>query len=167
MNKDKLKILMVCLGNICRSPTAEGVFRHQVRQRQIEHLFDIDSAGTGTWHIGESPDHRACSAAAKRNIDLSNLKARTVSPDDFHEYDYIFAMDSKNLSDLLTIQPESAKAQVMLFLTWPDLDNGRQGYREVPDPYYSSQEDFELVLDLVEQASQEILDHLVSVYQLN
>ncbi len=167
MSNNKLKILMVCLGNICRSPTAEGIFRQQVKQRQLDHLFDIDSAGTGTWHIGESPDHRACSAAAKRNIDLSKLKARTVSPDDFHNYDYIFAMDSNNLSDLQAMQPESAKAQTVLFLTWPDLQDGRQGYQEVPDPYYSGPEGFELVLDLVEHASQEILDHLVKLHQLH
>ncbi len=167
MANEKIKILMVCLGNICRSPTAEGIFRHKARQRNLEHLFEIDSAGTGTWHIGEAPDHRACAAAAKREIDLSMLKARTVSPDDFHDYDYIFAMDSNNLNDLLVMQPKNPRAQTVLFLTWPNKETGRSGYHEVPDPYYSGPESFELVLDLVEEASEEILDHLIETHQLS
>lgn len=166
MKAEPIKVLMVCLGNICRSPTAEVVFKNEVSKRQLEHLFEIDSAGTGTWHTGEQPDHRARAAAAKRNLDLNPLQARTVSPDDFHDFDYIFAMDSTNLNDLLAIQPANAKAQTLLFLTWPDKDTGQDGYEEVPDPYYSGTEGFELVLDLVEAASRDILDHLTKLHKL-
>ena len=89
MAADSIKVLMVCLGNICRSPTAEIVFRNEVSKRNLEHLFDIDSAGTGTWHIGEQPDSRARAAAAKRDMDMESLQARIVSVNDFHHFDYI------------------------------------------------------------------------------
>jgi len=167
MATQPIRVLMVCLGNICRSPTAEVVFRNEVSKRQLEHLFDIDSAGTGTWHIGEKPDKRARAAAALRELDLAPLQARTVAADDFHNFDYIFAMDATNLSDLKAIEPANAKASTQLFLTWPDKQEGRDGYREVPDPYYSGEEGFELVLDLVEAASKDILDHIVDVHQLS
>ena len=167
MASEPIKILMVCLGNICRSPTAEVVFRNEVANRQLEHLFAIDSAGTGTWHIGEKPDKRARAAAALRDLDLEPLQARTVSPDDFHDFDYIFAMDAANLRDLKAIEPESPKANTQLFLTWPNKEQGQDGYQEVPDPYYSGTEGFELVLDLVEAASKDILDHIVEAHQLS
>ncbi|MDC1436913.1 low molecular weight phosphotyrosine protein phosphatase [Gammaproteobacteria bacterium] len=166
MSSETVKILMVCLGNICRSPTAEVAFRQEVANRELTHLFDIDSAGTGTWHIGEKPDVRARTTAAKRNMDLESLKARTVSPDDFHHFDYIFAMDTQNLNDLKAMEPVNAKANIELFLTWPDKENGQDGYQEVPDPFYSKEEDFELVLDLVEAASKDILDYIADTHQL-
>ncbi len=166
MSSEKVKILMVCLGNICRSPTAEVVFRNEVANRKLEHLFDIDSAGTGTWHIGEKPDSRAREAAAKRNMDLETLQARTVSPEDFHHFDYIFAMDTQNLSDLKAMEPVNAKSNIELFLTWPNKANGQDGYQEVPDPFYSGAEEFELVLDLVEAASKDILDYIADKHQL-
>jgi protein-tyrosine phosphatase len=165
MSSESIKVLMVCLGNICRSPTAEVVFRNEVANRKLEHLFDIDSAGTGTWHIGEQPDSRARAAAAKRNIDMDSLQARTVLPDDFFHFDYIFAMDANNLNDLKSMEPSNAKASTYLFLTWPDKDQGHDGYQEVPDPFYSGENEFELVLDLVEAASKEILDHLVDTHR--
>lgn len=166
MATEAIKILMVCLGNICRSPAAEIVFRNEVAKRQLEHLFDIDSAGTGTWHIGEKPDSRARAAAAKRNMDMESLQARTVSADDFHHFDYIFAMDSQNHSDLKAIEPVNARASTQLFLTWPNKELGQNGYEEVPDPFYSGEAEFELVFDLVEAASKDILDHLVETHQL-
>ena len=166
MLSEKVKILMVCLGNICRSPTAEVAFRHEVAKRKLEHLFDIDSAGTGTWHIGEKPDSRARAAAAKRDMDLESLQARTVRPEDFHHFDYIFAMDTQNLSDLKAMQPTSSKSNIQLFLTWPDKAGGQNGYQEVPDPFYSNEDEFELVLDLVVAASADILDHIVDTHQL-
>jgi protein-tyrosine phosphatase len=166
MSSEKVKILMVCLGNICRSPTAEVAFRQAVANRKLEHLFDIDSAGTGTWHLGEKPDSRARTAAAKRNMDLESLQARTVTPEDFHHFDYIFAMDAQNFSDLKAMQPANSKSNIQLFLTWPNKQNGQNGYQEVPDPFYSSEDEFELVLDLVEAASNDILDYIVDTHQL-
>lgn len=166
MSAESIKVLMVCLGNICRSPAAEIVFRNEVSKRQLDHLFDIDSAGTGTWHIGEKPDSRARAAAAKRNMDMESLQARTVSTDDFHYFDYIFAMDAQNHSDLKALEPENAKASTQLFLTWPNKDQGQHGYAEVPDPFYAGEAEFELVFDLVEAASKDILDHLVETHQL-
>jgi len=165
MSSESIKVLMVCLGNICRSPTAEVVFRNEVANRKLEHLFDIDSAGTGTWHIGEQPDSRARAAAAKRNMDMDSLQARTVLQDDFFHFDYIFAMDANNLNDLKSMEPSNAKASTHLFLTWPDKDQGQEGYQEVPDPFYSGENEFELVLDLIEAASKEILDHLVNTHR--
>lgn len=166
MSSETIKILMVCLGNICRSPTAEVAFRCEVANRKLDHLFDIDSAGTGTWHIGEKPDSRARAAAAKRNMDLDSLQARTVMPDDFHHFDYIFAMDSQNLSDLKAMTPANAKSNIELFLTWPNKETGQDGYQDVPDPFYSGEQEFELVLDLVEAASKDILDHIADTHQL-
>ncbi len=164
---EKIKVLMICLGNICRSPTAEVVFRNEVQKRQLDHLFEIDSAGTGDWHVGHSPDSRATKAAAKRNIDLSALKARTVKPEDFQVFDYIFAMDGNNLADLEAMQPVNSKANTELFLTWPNFTDGHDSYTEVPDPYYSGEEGFELVLNLVETASKNILDHISSLHKLS
>ena len=166
MAAESIKVLMVCLGNICRSPTAEVVFRNEVAKRKLEHLFDIDSAGTGTWHIGEKPDGRARAAAAKRDMDMESLQARTVSADDFLHFDYIFAMDAQNHSDLKALEPDNAKASTELFLTWPNKEQGQDGYAEVPDPFYSGEPEFELVLDLVEAASKDILDHLVDTHKL-
>ena len=166
MSSETVKILMVCLGNICRSPTAEVAFRNEVTNRKLEHLFDIDSAGTGTWHIGEKPDSRARAAAANRNMDLETLQARTVTTEDFHHFDYIFAMDTQNLSDLKAMEPANAKSNIELFLTWPNKANGQDGYQEVPDPFYSGADEFELVLDLVEAASKDILDYIADIHQL-
>lgn len=166
MEAAPIKVLMVCLGNICRSPTAEVVFRNEVSNRKLEHLFDIDSAGTGTWHIGEKPDSRARAAALKRNMNMDSLRARAVSNEDFHHFDYIFAMDIQNHIDLKTMEPDRALANIELFLTWPNKKEGRGGYQEVPDPFYSGEDGFELVLDLIEAASKDILDHIVNKHQL-
>lgn len=157
---------MVCLGNICRSPAAEIVFRHEVAKRKLEQLITIDSAGTGTWHTGEKPDARARAAAAQRNMNMESLKARTVSEDDFLQFDYIFAMDAQNYSDLLALEPDNAKAKTALFLTWPNNEEGQDGYTEVPDPFYAGEQEFELVFDLVEAASKEILNHLSDTHKL-
>ncbi len=157
---------MVCLGNICRSPTAEVVFRNEVARRKLEQRFEIDSAGTGTWHIGEKPDSRARTAAALRNLDMESLRARTVSVNDFYDFDYIFAMDANNYRDLKQMEPSDARASTQLFLTWPDKNSGQNGYQEVPDPFYSGEDEFELVLDLVEAASRDILDHMIDHHKL-
>ncbi len=150
--KTGIKVLMVCLGNICRSPTAEAVFRYQVEQLNLEEKIEIDSAGTGSWHIGHTPDKRASQAAANRNYDLSLIRARQVNNTDFEEFDYILAMDKENLRNLIALSPAEHHSKISLF-----LNAGDSTFDEVPDPYYSGDEGFELVLDLVEQASKNLL----------
>ncbi|MCJ8314922.1 MAG: low molecular weight phosphotyrosine protein phosphatase [Saccharospirillaceae bacterium] len=140
------KILFVCLGNICRSPTAQAVFEKTISDKNLP--VECDSAGTAAYHIGKAPDKRSIAAAKKRSVDLSSLRARQAITDDFYEFDYIFAMDKHNLADLKDIQPEGAKAQLLLFL---EPVNCKQN--EMPDPYYGEQDGFEIVLDLCHQAS--------------
>ena len=151
----QIKVLFVCMGNICRSPTAEGVFRHKVEQANLENIIVIDSAGTHAYHVGNPPDTRAQNAALKRNIDLSGQRARRVSSDDFLEFDYIIAMDEDNKDDLLSICPEGFEDRVHLFLDFADSNE-----TEVPDPYYGQGGGFEIVLNLVEDAANGLLRHL-------
>ena len=154
-NSSKISVLFVCMGNICRSPTAEGVFRHMVEQMNTEHQISIDSAGTHAYHVGNPPDTRAQASALKRNIDLSSQRARRVSSDDFTVFDYVIAMDESNKDDLLSICPSGYEDRVHLFLDFADVDES-----EVPDPYYGQGRGFEIVLDLVENASQGLLKHI-------
>ncbi|MDC0598565.1 low molecular weight phosphotyrosine protein phosphatase [Gammaproteobacteria bacterium] len=165
-----MKVLMVCLGNICRSPTAEAVFRQKVAEYNLTESIAIDSAGTGDWHIGHSPDARAIAAAAQRGIDLSKLKARLVTISDFEEYDYIFAMDKENFKNLSVMSPIDKQEKLSLFLTHSDgkatICPDAIPYEEVPDPYYSGTEGFELVLDLIDKASTNILNTLISKHNL-
>ncbi len=151
----QLKVLFVCMGNICRSPTAEGVFRHKAEQANLENTIIIDSAGTHAYHVGNPPDIRAQNAALKRNIDLGSQRARRVSSDDFLEFDYVIAMDESNKEDLLSICPEGFEDKVHLFLDFADSNE-----TEVPDPYYGQGRGFEIVLNLVENASEGLLKHL-------
>lgn len=148
-----MKVLFVCLGNICRSPTAEGVFRHQVEQAGLSGKITIDSAGTADWHRGKSPDPRTQRAAARRGYDLSSLRGRQAVADDFHNFDLVLAMDSNNLADLKTIQPKDAKAELSLFLE--RYGDGKT--QNVPDPYYGGEEGFEHVLDMLENACERLL----------
>lgn len=150
-----IKVLFVCMGNICRSPTAEGVFRHKVEQLSLENKISIDSAGTHAYHVGSPPDTRAQNAALKRDIDLSSQCARRVSSDDFSEFDYIVAMDESNKDDLLSICPAGYENRVHLFLDFADSNE-----TEVPDPYYGQGRGFEIVLNLVEDASDGLLRHI-------
>ncbi len=156
MKKKSVSVLFVCLGNICRSPTAHGVFRDQVVKADLHDLIDIDSAGTGDWHIGRSPDKRATKVAASRQYDLSDLRARQVAGADFECFDYVLAMDNQNLSDLQAMSPPSYAGHLGLFL---EFSTGFSE-REVPDPYYGGDQGFEHVLDLVEDASHGLLKHI-------
>ncbi|WP_432695361.1 low molecular weight protein-tyrosine-phosphatase [Marinobacterium sp. YM272] len=150
-------VLFVCLGNICRSPTAEGVFRRKLAQRpELEALLEVDSAGTAAYHVGNSPDSRSSAMAARRGYDLSMLRARAVDPVDFDRYRYILAMDQQNLVNLQALRPSGFSGHLGLFLDFAGKRNA-----EVPDPYYTSGErGFEEVLDLVEAASDGLLAHL-------
>ena len=150
-----VKVLFVCMGNICRSPTAEGVFRHMVEQSDTGDKISIDSAGTHAYHVGNPPDGRAQDAALKRDIDLSRQRARRVSCDDFEEFDYVIAMDESNRSDLLSICPDGYEDRIHLFLDFSGCDES-----EVPDPYYGQGRGFEIVLNLVEDASDGLLQHI-------
>ncbi len=151
------KIIFVCLGNICRSPTAEGVLRKQVSERGLENLFEIDSAGTGDWHLGHPPDKRATEAALARGIDLSPLRARQITARDMLYYDTIIAMDNQNLARLKSLAPADQQYKVRLLLQYGNSEN-----REVPDPYYGGDHGFDLVLDLIEASCRELLDKLLS-----
>ncbi|NOT12674.1 MAG: low molecular weight phosphotyrosine protein phosphatase [Methylococcaceae bacterium] len=145
----KIKVLFVCMGNICRSPTAEGVFANLLKERSLEGRFSLDSAGTHAYHVGEAPDLRAQKAALDRGIDLSNLRARKVIMGDFEDFDYLLAMDDENFATLSNACPAKYKDKLKYFLDYaPHL-----GTRVVPDPYYGGKYGFEKVLDLIEEAS--------------
>jgi len=143
-----MRVLFVCLGNICRSPTAEGVLRHKLREAGLADQIEVASAGTGDWHVGKAPDKRSQAAAKLRGYDLSAQRAQQVTRADFATYDLILAMDNSNLRHLKALQPARGKAELDLFLRrfQSELD-------EVPDPYYDGDQGFEQVLDLIERAS--------------
>jgi protein-tyrosine phosphatase len=154
-----VRILFVCLGNICRSPTAEGVMRHVLREEGLEDRIEVDSAGTGGWHIGAPPDERATAAARQRSIVLEG-EARRFTPVDFDEFDLILAMDEENRRDLLDLAPdEETRAKVRLLREF-DADSDSTSDLDVPDPYYGGDEGFEQVLDLIEAATRGLVDEL-------
>ena len=150
----RVTVLFVCMGNICRSPTAQGVFEHLLEEARLREHIDVDSAGTHAYHIGERPDKRATQAAAGRGIDLSRQRARRVETADFARFDYVLAMDSSNLEDLIAICPQQHRDKLQLFLEFAeDLSQ-----REVPDPYYGGDQGFERVLDLIEMGARALLE---------
>ncbi|HEX4387250.1 MAG TPA: low molecular weight protein-tyrosine-phosphatase [Steroidobacteraceae bacterium] len=150
------RVLFVCLGNICRSPTAEGVLRALAARELPELPLEVDSAGTSTYHLGKPPDPRTCAAAARRGYQLKGLRARTVEATDFERFDLILAMDEENLAVLRRRAPSNAHERLRLFLEFaPDAAT-----REVPDPYYGGPNGFEEVLDLVEDAARGLLSYL-------
>ncbi|MEM9016166.1 MAG: low molecular weight protein-tyrosine-phosphatase [Verrucomicrobiota bacterium] len=144
---DRIRLLFVCLGNICRSPSGENVMRHLVTEEKLEDRFEIDSAGTAGWHIGNPPDSRMSAAARSRGI-LMRGRARQISPKDFNRFDYIFAMDRSNYEDLLAVQAQTAEPTAKLLLFCELCETHEES--EVPDPYYGGPEGFEKVLDLLE-----------------
>ncbi len=153
MSKNKITVLFVCMGNICRSPTAEGVFRHLVQQEGLDNWILTDSAGTHAYHVGEQPDHRARQTALNRGIDLSDLRARKAITSDFNEFDYVLAMDDDNYQVLETICPSGLEEKLHLFLDF----SKEYSETQVPDPYYGGDQGFEHVFDLVESASHGLL----------
>jgi len=154
-----MKILFVCMGNICRSPTAEGVMRSLVREQGLEDRIEVASAGTGGWHAGEPPDARATAAARRRGIALDGA-ARQVRPEDFEDFDLLIAMDRENLRGLLAIAPdEDAAAKVHLLREFDPASAGAPDL-DVPDPYYGGDRGFDTVLDLVQAACRGLLEEL-------
>jgi protein-tyrosine phosphatase len=150
----KLSVLVVCTGNICRSPTGEAVLRHLVDRRGLADRIEVASAGTHDYHVGECPDRRSIVHGSKRGYDLSTLRASQVSRDDFHAHDYILAMDRGHLRILKGLAPGNARARLGLFLD----ASARWKGEDVPDPYYGGAEDFERVLDMVEEAAERWID---------
>ena len=153
MSTAETRVLFVCLGNICRSPTAQGVFAQFVDHSDLSHRIAVDSCGTADWHTGKAPDERAIAAAAERNYDLSALRARQITSEDFNRFDYILAMDESNLRALVERCPADYHGHLSLLL---DFYPGA-GMSEVPDPYYGAADGFARVLDLIEGASAGLL----------
>ena len=141
------KVLFVCLGNICRSPTAEGVMRKKLEDAGLSSEIEVDSCGTGAWHVGNPPDDRTISTAKEYGYDLSALRARKLSANDYLKFDHILAMDTRNLADVIKNAPADYKGQIKLFLDYGDSDE-----LEVPDPYYGGAAGFLRVIQLIETA---------------
>jgi protein-tyrosine phosphatase len=157
VGEQPIRILFVCLGNICRSPTAEGVMRELVREAGLEDVIELDSAGTGAWHVGEPPDERATETAHARGIALEGA-AREVRAEDFDDFDLILAMDSSNLTDLRQIARDDQAREKVRLLRGFDPASAGSGDLDVPDPYYGGPRGFEDVLDLVQAACVGLLD---------
>lgn len=155
-DRAKLGVLFVCMANICRSPTAEGVFRHRIEQARLQDQVLIDSAGTHAYHIGQPPDRRSIAAAAQRSYALDGLKARKVAPEDFRKFAYVLAMDQDNLAALERVKPSDHTGHLGLLLDFAPLI----GTREVPDPYYGGPQGFDHVLDLIEKAADGLLERV-------
>jgi len=149
------------MGNICRSPTAEGVFRRLVEERAPQLTLEIDSAGTHDYHVGEPPDERSVAAASRRGIDLSSLRARQVADEDFERFDLIVAMDRLNRETLLERSPLEYHGRIRLFMEFA----GGSAMEDVPDPYYGGPLGFEQVLDLAEEAASGLLDEVMEAMQ--
>jgi len=149
------KILFVCLGNICRSPTAEGVFRNAVQAENLEQYFHIDSAGTSDWHVGNPPDCRAQQAARLRGFDISQLRSRQIADTDFDLFDYVVGMDRANRANLFALAGAGRSHKIHLLLSFSG-----QVDAEVPDPYYGGANGFNQVIDMIEQASQDLLTQI-------
>ncbi len=153
------RILFVCTGNICRSPTAEGVTKYFLKNKELSYFIEVDSAGTQGYHVGEPPDRRSQLAAQKRGIDLSALRARQVQPTDFERFDLLLAMDRDHLASLNRDCPPEHRAKLALFMRYAShfkID-------EVPDPYYGGAQGFEVVLDMIEDAAKGLITSLRSL----
>lgn len=154
-----VSVLYVCLGNICRSPLGEGVLAHRLEEEDLSSRVRVDSAGTGAWHLGEPPDPRSTGVALRHGIALRGL-ARRVSVEDFHEFDYIFAMDRANLQDLRHLESQVEEgARLNLFR---EFDPDKDGDLDVPDPYYGGPDGFDVMFDMIDRTCAAFVEHLVS-----
>lgn len=149
-----MKILLVCLGNICRSPMAEGILRHMIREQGLD--WTTDSAGTGDYHVGERPDSRAMATMQQHGMDISDLRARQLKPPDFDEFDLLLAMDASNLRNMQRLAPDEARATKARLI----LDHAPEHGSEVPDPYFGGDDGFEEVHTMLEAACTNLLDQL-------
>jgi protein-tyrosine phosphatase len=153
----KYRLLFVCLGNICRSPMAEGAFRRAAVEKGVLDRFEIDSAGLGDWHVGQAPDDRAQKAAGQRGIDISGQIARQISREDFVRFDLLLAMDDSNYDDLAELAPRNARHKIRRFLDFAP----HAGTKDVPDPFFGEAEGFDHALDLIEEAARGLLAELL------
>ncbi len=160
-NNEKVQILFVCMGNICRSPTAEGLARDFIRANGLQQLVTVDSAGTHAYHVGEPPDERSQQAAMRRSVDISDLRARRLIEDDFERFDYLFAMDQRNMDAMMEKCPQPHADKLEKIMNYSSLDVTT----DVPDPYYGGRFGFEQVLDLLEDSIEELFAHLILQHQ--
>ncbi|MNX99863.1 Low molecular weight protein-tyrosine-phosphatase YfkJ [compost metagenome] len=158
-----IKVIFVCLGNICRSPLGEGIFRHLVQDAGLADRFEIDSAGTGNWHAGKPPHHGSQRVAKERGLDISGQRARQIQIEDLDDYDYVVAMDTQNFTDIRDLDPlRKTSAQVVRMMDFAPA----RGLTDVPDPYFGGPEGFDHVYDLVEEASRGLLEHIARAHGL-
>ena len=158
-----IKVLFVCMGNICRSPTAEGIFRQLVEDNNLPHQFEIDSAGTHAYHIGQAPDERAQQIAYRQGVDLSELTARKVCADYYQQFDYILVMDKANLDDIAPHCPTDLKYKIQRILDYAP----QQSERDVPDPYYGGESGFEHVYNLLQQACEGLFSQVMAAKNIH
>lgn len=158
----QVKVLFVCLGNICRSPLAEGIFRQKVNKRGLADQFKIDSCGTAAYHIGEHPDKRSVANAKKNGVEYDHL-GRQFNTKDFYEFDLILAMDEYNYADIESLKPKDAKATLKMMRSYDALEPDAN----VPDPYYGGEDGFQEVFDILDRSTEELLDELTAQYQLS
>ena len=177
LNKDSIKVLFVCLGNICRSPSAQAVFEAYIKKAKLAHLIKVDSCGTAAYHINEPPDSRSIAAAEERGYAISHLRGRQLSLKDFDNFDYILAMDSENLTNIKRLISRDlhcshlngeVNTHVSLFLDFmskPEKNKSVSRFvSEVPDPYYGGDQGFSDVLDLIESASEGLINHIINTH---
>lgn len=158
-DKEKIRILFVCLGNICRSPAAEGIMRHIVEKHGLEDVIETDSAGIGAWHIGERPDRRMRSHGADHGYDFSS-RARQIKGEDMKRFDHIIVMDDENYRDVMAIARTEEERRKVAMIT--DFCSRHPGHSTVPDPYYGGDKGFELVIELLEDACEGLLKHIIN-----
>ena len=158
LSTNKIRVLMVCLGNICRSPTAEAMLRKKAHDLELQRRIEVDSAGTADYHVDSPPDRRAIAHGERRGLQMKQLRGRQVQAADFDRFDFILAMDEDNLANLRKLQPAGSRADVALLMSFAP----QAGSAEVPDPYYGGADDFEHVLDLVDAAASGFIASQVS-----
>lgn len=162
-HQQPIRVLFVCLGNICRSPTAHALFQSYINNEQYGDRIEVDSAGTGSWHVGHPPDERAQRIALDQGYDMSGLRSRTVSLDDFERFDYILGMDKENFKHLAMMKPKHYRGVLGLFLA----EAGIHHTQEVPDPFYGDQQHFEQAIKLIEHGVKGLFTRIKSDHKLH